>query len=189
MHRLSRTEARRIAVRAQLLANPRPVELLDVVRRLTLLHLDGTAAVAPSAELIAWSRLGARFARADLDAALAAGDLIEFRGVLRPAEDMVLYRAEMADWPGERAPEWSHDLAEWLAANDDCRCDILARLADSGPLTSREIPDTCLVPWRSSGWNSGRNVPRMLELMAQRGEVAVASRSGHERSWDLAERI
>ena len=189
MHRLSRTDARRIAVRAQLLASPRPADLLDVARRLTLLHLDGTTAVAPSAELIAWSRLGAAFAPDDLSAALEAGRLIEFRGVLRPAEDMVLYRAEMADWPGPDAPEWRHDQVEWLAANDDCRIDILHRLGDSGPLTSREIPDTCLVPWRSTGWNNNRNVPRMLELMALRGEVAVAGRAGRERWWDLAERI
>ena len=55
---LSRADARRIAVRAQLLDRSRPPGLLDVVRRLTLLQLDPVAAVAPSADLVAWSRLG-----------------------------------------------------------------------------------------------------------------------------------
>lgn len=191
VHQLSRADARRLAVRAMLLDRPRPSELLDVVRRLTLLHVDRTAAVAPSAELIAWTRLGAAHPATELAAALRSGELIELRGMIRPREDLALYRAEMAAWPGsgENVPDWRHDQLEWLQANDNCRRDILDRLADVGPLTSRELPDTCWVPWRSTGWNNNRNVPRMLELMALRGEVAVAGRSGRERLWDVGERV
>ena len=53
VHHLSRGEARRIAVQAQLLDEPRPTDLLDVVRRLTMLQIDPVAAVAPSADLVA----------------------------------------------------------------------------------------------------------------------------------------
>jgi uncharacterized protein YcaQ len=69
-HQLSRTEARRIAVRAQLLDRRRPTDLHDVVRRLTLLQIDPTAAVAPSADLVAWSRLGSSYSPAELETAL-----------------------------------------------------------------------------------------------------------------------
>jgi uncharacterized protein YcaQ len=58
VHELSRLDARRVAVRAQLLDGRRPTGLLDVVRRLTLLQIDPTAAIAPSADRVAWSRLG-----------------------------------------------------------------------------------------------------------------------------------
>ncbi len=58
VHELSRLDARRIAVRAQLLDAARPAGLLDVVRHLTLLQIDPIAAIAPSADLVAWSRLG-----------------------------------------------------------------------------------------------------------------------------------
>ena len=66
MHRLTKVEARRIAVRAQLLDAPRPTDLVEVVRQLTLLQIDPTAAIAPSADLVAWSRLGSAYRPDDL---------------------------------------------------------------------------------------------------------------------------
>jgi uncharacterized protein YcaQ len=56
-------------------------------------------------------------------------------------------------------------------------------------MTSREIPDTCAVPWASSGWTNNRNVTQMLELLMMRGEIAIAGRIGRERLWDLPERV
>lgn len=53
VHRLSRQDARRVAVRAQLLQRQRPADLLSMARRLTLLQLDPTSAIAPSANLVA----------------------------------------------------------------------------------------------------------------------------------------
>ena len=53
VHRLTKAQARRIAVRAQLLDAPRPTELLPVVQQLTLLQIDPTAAVAPKGVVVA----------------------------------------------------------------------------------------------------------------------------------------
>ncbi|KUL21962.1 DNA glycosylase AlkZ-like family protein [Streptomyces regalis] len=191
VHELSRTDARRIAVRAQLLDRSRPAGLLDVVRRLTLLQVDPTAAVAPNADLVAWSRLGsAGYSPADLTAALADRTLLELQAMIRPGEDLALYRAEMAEWPERGTPSsWREYHRKWVAANDACRRDILDRLGAAGPLPSRELPDTCELPWKSSGWTNNRNVTKLLELMVQRGEVAVAGRRGGDRLWDLAERV
>jgi uncharacterized protein YcaQ len=50
VHQLSRQDARRIAVRAQLLDADRPTDLQDVVRALTLLQVDQVQVVAPSAD-------------------------------------------------------------------------------------------------------------------------------------------
>jgi len=192
VHELSRADARRIAVRAQLLDAPRPTGLLDVVRRLTLLQLDPTAAIAPNVQLVAWSRLGSAYSPADLDAALADRSLIELRAMIRPAEDIALYRADMAAWdaaePGD-VPGWRASRRDWVRANDACRRDILDRLAAKGPLPSRDLPDTCAVPWRSTGWTNNRNVTQLLEFLSQRGEVAIAGRKGNERLWDLAARV
>ncbi len=190
VHELSRQDARRIAVRAQLLDAARPTDLLDTVRHLTLLQLDPIAAVAPSADLVAWTRLGSAYRPADLVAALERRDLIELDARLRPAEDLALYRAEMAQWPGqERLRDWHRANQRWLAANDACRRDVLDRLTRSGPLPSRELPDTCVVPWSSTGWTNDKNISRLLEFLVACGEVAVAGRTGRDRLWDLAERV
>jgi uncharacterized protein YcaQ len=187
---LSRRDARRVAVQAQLLAAPRPTDLDDVVRHLTLLQLDPTAAVAPSADLVLWSRLGSSYSPQQLEDALARQSLVELQGMARPAADLALFRAEMARWPGpEPLSEWREDLQAWVEANNACRLDILDRLRMDGPLPSSELPDTCVVPWRSSGWNDNRNLRMMLAQLVERGEVAAAGRDGRDRLWDLAERV
>jgi uncharacterized protein len=188
VHQLSRAEARRIAVRAQMLDSARPADLHEAVRHLTLLQIDPVAAVAPSADLVACSRLGPAYSPADLDAALADRTLVELRAMVRPREDMALYRAEMLFWQRGEVPRWQR-VTDWVRANDACRLDILDRLGRSGPLPSRDLPDTCKVSWKSTGWTNNRNVTQMLEYMVRRGEVAVAGRSGAERLWDLAERV
>jgi uncharacterized protein YcaQ len=190
VHRLSRTDARRIAVQAQLLDAERPAGLLDLVRHLSMLQLDPIAAVAPSADLVAWSRIGSSYSPTELRDALEDRTLIELRAMIRPAEDLALYRADMTDWPGQgELRDWQEYHGRWVEANDACRRDILARLKTSGPLTMRELPDTCAKPWGSSGWTNNRNVEKLLGFMGQQGEVAVAGRQGRERLWDLASRV
>jgi uncharacterized protein YcaQ len=97
----------------------------------------------------------------------------------------------MADWDkrGEMGG-WRNANRDWVAANKGCQLDILHRLRTDGPLPAREIPDTCEVPWKSTGWTNNRNVLRLLEFMEARGEVAVVGRqAGRDRLWDLAERV
>jgi uncharacterized protein len=190
-HELSRQDARRTAVRAQLLDSARPSDLHDVVRQLTLLQIDPIAAIAPNADLVAWSRLGSAYSPADLEAALERRSLLELRAMIRPGEDLALYRADMAAWfSGEQlCGGWHQGQVDWVRQNDACRRDILARLGSSGPMRSRDLPDTCKVPWSSSGWTNNRNVSQLLEFMMRAGEVAIARRDGRDRLWDLAERV
>ena len=171
-------------MRTQLLDANRPTDLVSLVEGLTLLQLDPTAAIAPSADLVAWSRLGGAYRPDDLKRALEQDrTLFEFNAVVRPMRDLGLYLAGASDWPPHQKSR------EWLRDNDRFRRDILDLLATSGPLTSRDIPDTSVVPWPSSGWTNARNVTQMLEFLMMRGEVAISGRVGRERIWDLAERI
>lgn len=187
--RLSRTDARRIAVRAQLLAAPRRTGLLDVVRTLGSVQVDLTSAVAPSPELVCWSRLGSAYPLGGLEGLFEAREVVELRGRILPAEDIRLYRAELAGWGQRPRVEWQEFSAEWVQANDLCRRDILDRLAEEAPLPAAAFEDTCEVAWRSSGWTNNQNVVRLIDFMESRGEVAVAARGERgERWWDLAER-
>ena len=184
MHRLTKAQARRVAVRAQLLDAPRPTDLLTVVQQLTLLQIDPTAAIAPSADLVAWSRLGSAYRPADLKRALEQDrTLFEHNALVRPTRDLGLYLA------GARTAR-SHERTDaWIRDNDRFRRDILKLLRRSGPLTSRDVPDTCVVPWASTGWTNNRNVTQMLEFLMMRGEIAIAGRVGRERLWDVPERV
>jgi len=181
--RLSRAEARRIAVRAQLLAADRPGNLLDTVAHLTFLQIDPTAAIAPAADLVAWTRLGSSYEPAQLRQALDDRAVFELDALVRPMVDAGLHLAGASDWP-----PWERTRS-WIRDNDTFRRDILERLADSGPLASRDIPDTSVVPWKSTGWTHSRNVTQMLECLMMRGEIAIAGRAGRQRLWDLAERV
>ena len=192
---LDRDEARRIAVRAQLLSADRPASLVPLVETLTFLQLDPTAVIAPSADLIAYSRLGAAYRPEQLVAALESERVLyEVKAMddpitapfamVRPVSDLGLHLDRMSRWP-EGMPR----AAAWLQANDGFRRDVLALLRDNGPTLSKDIPDTAALPWSSTGWTHNQNVTRLLELLQGRGEVAVAGRVGRQRTWDLGERV
>jgi uncharacterized protein YcaQ len=173
-----------------MLGTPRPTDLVDVARQLTLLDIEPTAAVAPSVDLVLWSRLGRRYAPYELEVLLENGVLLELRSMIRPSEDIALYRAEMAALRNEHdLTGWRRSVSEWVKANDECRRDVLRELTTAGPLTTPELPDTCKVPWRSTGWTNNRNLTQLLEFMVLRGEVAVAGRRRGLRLWDLADRV
>jgi uncharacterized protein YcaQ len=91
-----------------------------MVRHLTLLQIDPTAAIAPSADLVAWSRLGSSYSPEELDAALRDRTLLELRAMIRPSEDLALYRTEMAEWPGRgQLRDWQRSQLDWVRAIDD----------------------------------------------------------------------
>ena len=182
--RLTKAQARRIAVRAQLLDAPRPTDLLTVVQRLTLLQIDPTAAIAPSADLVAWSRLGSAYRPAHLQQALERDrTLYERNALVRPMSDLGV------DLAAARTSRSHERVDVWIRDNDGFRRDILELLRRSGPLISRDIPDTCAVPWASTGWTHNRNVTQMLEFLTMRGQVAISGRVGRERLWDIPERV
>jgi uncharacterized protein YcaQ len=180
-------EARRIAVRAQLLdGSARGV--LDTVRRLGFLQLDPIATVATPQHLVLWSRLGP-FDTAELDRLLwVERRLFEWNAFIWPAEALPLIRARMR--PSRRAPtsRWERHRRDFLRENASFRRYVLRELERRGPLLGRDLEDRSVQGRREHRWFGSRRVTDMLELLHLRGEVAIVGRRAGQRLWDLAER-
>jgi uncharacterized protein len=176
-------EARRIAVRAQLLDGS-ATDVLDTVRRLGFLQLDPISAVAPPQYLVLWSRLGA-YDRAELDRLVwEERKLFEWNAFLWPIEDLPLIRARMRR--RDRALD-RYQIA-FLKDNAAFRRYVLRELERRGPLLSREIEDHRPSGREAHRWWGERKMGLMLGVLNARGEVAVVGRRGKQRVWDLAER-
>src|SRR5207249_5570469 len=106
---VSLAEARRIAVRSQLLDGSAE-GILDVVRRAGALQIDPISAVAPPQHLVLWSRLGP-FDRTELDRLpWDERKLFASGAFIWPIEDFPLIPARMrrrrgADASGRRGAE------------------------------------------------------------------------------------
>jgi uncharacterized protein YcaQ len=176
-------EARRIAVRAQLLDGS-ATDVLSTVQRLGFLQLDPISTVAPPQHLVLWSRLGPHD-RSELDRLLwEERKLVEWNAFLWPAEDLPLLRARMRrkDRPLDRR------LDEYLREHASFRRYVLRELDRRGPLLSREIEDHGGMRREDHRWWGSRKMGLMLQILNARGQVAVVGRRGKQRIWDLAER-
>jgi hypothetical protein len=187
---ITRTQARRAAITAQLLAHPRPTDVTETVRRLWMLQMDPTNAVARTEHLVLFSRLGPRYRPAHLERALWTDrTLFEYRAFILPVDDLPIHRATMRGYPpatGYVRHEW---VRRFLAENDGFRRHILARMRSDGPLRARDIENRVALEWRTGGWNDGDgSVAMMLEMLWARGEIMIVGRDGQQRIWDLAER-
>ena len=187
MRIVSLEEARRIAVRAQLLDGS-ATTVLDTIRQLGFLQIDVIATVATPQELVLWSRLGS-YDRSELDRLLwKEKKLFEFDAFIRPIEDLPLIRARMRARARSNRYKWQRWGNEFLARNVPFRRYVLRELERNGPLLSRDLEDRSVDAKESRRWYGTRNVTIMLDLLHHRGAVAVVGRSGGQRLWDLAAR-
>jgi len=183
---LSIEQARRIAVRAQLLDGSAS-DVLDTVRHLGYLQLDPTNRVARTQLLVLWSRLGT-YDPATLDRLLWEDrSLFEWRAFLYPMDGLPAIRSQMERIRREQE-ESDEGVGRWLQVNEPFRRYVLDELRERGPLLSRDLEDRAIVPWASTGWTGNRNVSQMLTFLSTRGEIAIVGRKGAQRVWDLAER-
>lgn len=179
---ISLADARRIAVRSQLLDGS-ATSVLDTVRRLSFLQLDPISSVAPPQYLVLWSRLG-QYDRAELDRLLwEEKKLVEWVAFVYPMEDMPLLHARMLRRKFKPAG------TEFLRENATFKRYVLRELEQRGPLLSREIETHSSRKGADRhDWWGARQMGLMLDVLASRGLVAVVGRRGKQRVWDLAER-
>jgi uncharacterized protein YcaQ len=183
---LTAEQARRIAVRAQLLDGS-ATEILDTVRHIGYLQLDPTNRVARSQLLVLWSRLGTYDPTALERLLWQDRALFEWRAFIYPMDALPAIRSQMERLRREHA-ESPDGVGRWLRVNEPFRQYILTEMHGRGPLLSRDLEDRAIEPWASTGWTGNRNVSQMLTFLAARGEIAIVGRQGGQRLWDLAER-
>jgi uncharacterized protein YcaQ len=179
-------EARRIAVRAQLLDGS-AADVLETVRNLGFLQMDPISTVAAPQYLVLWSRLG-RYDRAALDRLLwEEKKLFEWNAFIWPIEDLPLIRARMREPWGRY--KWQRWAKEFLKEQSGLRRYVLRELERRGPLLSRELEhQAARADERYVWWGTRAQLTWMLELLHRRGLIAVAGRQGGQRLWDLGER-
>jgi uncharacterized protein len=185
--KVSVEDARRIAVRAQLLDGSAQ-GVLATVRALGFLQLDPVAAVATPQHLVLWSRLGP-FETRQLDRLLwVERRLFEWNAFIWPIETLPLLRARMR--ANRRAARYSSERyrREFLKRNVGFRRYVLRELERRGPLLARELEDRAGGRRKEHRWFGTRQVAQMLEALHRIGEVAVVGRRGGQRVWDLTER-
>jgi uncharacterized protein YcaQ len=179
-------QARRIAVRAQLLdGSARGV--LSTVRRLGFLQLDPIATVATPQRLVLWSRLGP-YDPAELDRLLWKDrKLFEWNAFVYPIEDLPLIRAlTRAPWGRTKRRQWAKSFLQEQAG---LRRYVLRELERRGPLLSRQLEhEAARADAHHVWWGTRAQLTWMLELLHDRGRIAVVGRRDGQRLWDLAER-
>lgn len=182
-HHLTRDEARRIVVRAQLLDAERPSDVVEVAEQLGQIKIDPTNTIAPAEHSVLWARIGNGYEAHQLTQAVEHDrTLFEHVGTFKPMSLLPLML------PGMRREPTRERHRQWLEANADFKREVLARLTAEGPLLASEIPDTAAVAAKDDGWYGPNQVPLMLEFLQLQGQIGVVGREGRSKRFDIAER-
>ena len=90
-------------------------------------------------------------------------------------------------WGPLKRHQWAK---QFMREQSSLRNYILRELERRGPLPSRELEhDSTRHHERTVWWGTRAQLTWMLELLGQRGRIAVAGRDRGQRLWDLAERV
>ena len=186
--KVSAEEARRIAVRAQLLDGSAD-DVLDTVRRLGFLQIDVVQPVERPQHLVLFSRLGPSYDRAELDRLLwDERALFEWNAFIYPIESVPFVRARIRRFRRSRRTKSERWVREFLTENRAFRRYVLRELERNGPTLSRDLEDRSRGEKRDHRWWGPRMVGLMLLSLHLYGEVTIVGRQGQQRLWDLTER-
>ena len=202
--RLTAAQARRIAVAAQGLSEPRPggavtrAHLRRLISRIQVLQLDSVSVVVRAHYAPVFSRLGP-YDRGVLDR--AAWDhsarsprlLVEYwahEAALMAVDDWPLLRWRMRQY---RHGRWGTHIVK---ANPQLADKIVAAVAELGPSTAGQIEAHLAAgPRRDQGdpkkaqWGSRSDTKWVAEALFASGVLTTATRVGFARHYDLTERV
>ena len=151
--------------------------------------MDPISTVATPQQLVLFSRLGP-FDTTELDRLLwEERKLFEYDAFIYPVEDLPLVRARMARLRKGGTLKRDQWVRDFLRENARLRRYLLRELERNGPLLSRDLKEDVPAETERHAWWGRGQLRLMLEILAGRGEIAVAARVGTHRLWDLPERV
>ena len=190
MRKLSVAQARRIALAAQGLADPRPTGQVDirhlrrVVQRLGVVQLDSVNVVARAHFLPFFTRLG-NYPMALADRiGWGTGEMVEYwahEAALIPVEHWPLFRHRM-----ERNWHWP-SMDRWMVENPGAIDAVLREVTRRGAVRPGDLEDrsnSSRGPWWD--WSDAKLA---LEALFFTGRLTVAKRVNFVRHYDLPERV
>jgi uncharacterized protein len=164
---------------------------VELATELGCLQIDPIRVVEHPHYLIPYSRLG-HYEHAELDKAIYEDKTLfhywAHAASLVPTSDYPIHQVMMRRYPSRRESVHYGRFMEFLEANKALRRHILLQLRKKGPLRTSDFTDLAVVAYKSTGWNTDRNVDRMLDYLWTKGKVMIVGRAGQQRVWDLAER-
>jgi uncharacterized protein YcaQ len=199
MTRLSADQARRVAVAAQGLAEPKPrgpvtrAHLRRLINRIQVLQLDSVSVAVRAHYAPVFSRLGP-YDRDVLDGAAwthsarAPRLLVEYwahEAALMAVEDWPLMRWRMREYTHGR---WGTEIVK---KNPRLAENILAAVAELGPSTAGQIEAHMESEprGRKGPWWDRSDTKWVAEALWSSGALTTATRVGFARHYDLSERV
>lgn len=199
MTRLTADQARRVAVAAQGLAEPRPsgpvtrAHLRRLIGRIQVLQLDSVSVAVRAHYAPVFSRLGP-YDRDVLDGAAWSHTarsprlLVEYwahEAALMAIEDWPLLRWRMREYVHGR---WGTEIVKKNARLAE---DIVAAVAELGPSTAGQIEAHLEAepPGRNGPWWDRSETKWVAEALFASGVLTTAHRVGFARHYDLTERV
>jgi uncharacterized protein YcaQ len=199
MTRLSADQARRVAVSAQGLAEPKPrgsvtrAHLRRLINRIQVVQLDSVSVAVRAHYAPVFSRLGP-YDRDVLDGAAwshtarAPRLLVEYwahEAALMAVEDWPLLRWRMREYTHGR---WGIEIVK---KNPQLAENILAAVAELGPSTAGQIEAHLESEprGRKGPWWDRSDTKWVAEALWSSGALTTATRVGFARHYDLSERV
>jgi uncharacterized protein YcaQ len=191
--RISASEARRLALASQGLADPRPAaeptgwDLRRVLKGVVLLQIDSVNVLERAHYLPAFSRLGPyRTEILDRLSQRAPRRLFEYWGheaslidvELQPLLRWRMERGAKDAWGGMRRIK--RDRPELID-------EVLEQVRERGPIAASELDEQR--PGRGGSWWDWSDSKRAIEWLFWTGQVTAARRRRFERLYDLPERV
>lgn len=162
----------------------KPQDVVDCIRRMSLLQIDAIHVVARSPYLVLFSRLG-DYQPEWLDQALFDGHIFEYwahEACFIPREDFRLVRPSMLSLENVA---WRY-FADWYQQHRQGIDDLLEHIRQHGAVRAA---DFSAKDKKQNGWWDWKPEKRHLEALFARGELMVRRRENFHRIYDLTERV